>query len=77
MLVQSCRLMMEQSSACLCPSVAYQLAGAKKVQQDLAQGPVLRRFAQSDRDVQLLQECFAGARLRLCHLVPRLRRILS
>ena len=55
-----CRLLMEQSSACLCPSVAYQLAGAKKVQQDLAQGAVLRRFARSDQDVQLLQECFAG-----------------
>ena len=58
--------MMEQSSACLCPSVAYQLAGAKKVQQDLAQGDVLQRFATSEQDVQLLQECFAGEAFASC-----------
>ena len=57
--------MMEQSIASLCPSVAYQLAGAKKVQQDLAQGDVLRRFAKSEQDAQLLQECFAGEQLCL------------
>ena len=51
---------MEQSSACLCPSVAYQLAGAKKVQQDLAQGAVLQRFTKSREDTKLLQACFAG-----------------
>ena len=55
-----CREMLEQSSACLCPSVAYQLAGAKKVQQDLAQGSVLQSFTQSQADAELLQACFAG-----------------
>ena len=55
-----CRELMEGSSACLCPSVAYQLAGAKKVQQDLAQGAVLRRFTRSQEDADLLQACFAG-----------------
>jgi glutathione synthase len=30
------RMLMESSSAVSCPSVAYQLVGAKKVQQDLA-----------------------------------------
>ena len=61
MLIRSvCRELMEQSSACLCPSVAYQLAGAKKVQQDLAQGSVLQRFTKSREDAELLQACFAG-----------------
>jgi hypothetical protein len=30
------RMLMESSSAVSCPSVAYQLVGAKKIQQDLA-----------------------------------------
>ncbi|KAK9799355.1 hypothetical protein WJX73_010807, partial [Symbiochloris irregularis] len=54
------RDMLEQSTAALCPSVAYQLAGAKKVQQDLASTDVLQRFLGDQSDVELLQDCFAG-----------------
>lgn len=41
--------------------MAYQLAGAKKVQQDLAAPGVLERFLDSEADAQLLRSCFAGA----------------
>ena len=57
-----CRDKLERSTAVLCPSVAYQLAGAKKVQQDLAQPDVLSRFVDSSEDAQLLQACFAGVK---------------
>ena len=51
---------MEESTAVQCPSVAYQLAGAKKVQQDLASPEVLQRFLDSDEDIKLASSCFAG-----------------
>lgn len=54
------RDLLERSTAALCPSVAYQLAGAKKIQQDLAQPGILSRFVDSPEDAQLLQACFAG-----------------
>lgn len=38
------RLMMERATAVKCPSVAYHLVGAKKVQQELAKDGVLERF---------------------------------
>jgi len=41
--------------------VGYQLAGAKKVQQDLARPGVLERFLDSPADAQLCRLCFAGA----------------
>lgn len=41
--------------------MAYQLAGAKKVQQDLAHPGVLERFLDSETDAQLLRSVFAGA----------------
>ncbi|WZZ60007.1 hypothetical protein YC2023_060114 [Brassica napus] len=37
------RLLIEQSSAVKCPSIAYQLAGTKKIQQELAKPGVLER----------------------------------
>ena len=43
-----------------CPSVGYQLAGAKKVQQDLARPGVLERFLDSPADAELCRACFAG-----------------
>lgn len=58
--ISHCRDMLERSNAALCPSVAYQLAGAKKVQQDLASTDVLQRFLDDQSDVELLQACFAG-----------------
>ena len=42
---------LEQCDAALCPSVAYQLSGAKKVQQDLARPEVLERFLGDDNQV--------------------------
>lgn len=53
------RLLLERSLAIKCPSVAYQLVGAKKVQQALARPHTLEEFLPSDVSVQLRQ-CFAG-----------------
>ena len=44
-----------------CPSVAYQLAGAKKVQQDLASPQTLERFLDTPEEVELARSCFAGS----------------
>ncbi|KAL0815317.1 hypothetical protein Bca101_071761 [Brassica carinata] len=38
------RLLIEQSSAVKCPSIAYQLAGTKKIQQELAKPGVLESY---------------------------------
>ena len=56
----ACRERLEQCDAALCPSVAYQLAGAKKVQQDLARPEVLERFLDNSQQVELIRACFAG-----------------
>ena len=58
------RELLERSDAALCPSVAYQLAGAKKVQQDLAAPGVLERFLPSPVDADAARACFAGAARR-------------
>ena len=55
----SCRKKLEQSNAALCPTVAYQLTGAKKIQQDLATGDTLERFLSAD-EAKLIRRCFAG-----------------
>ncbi|EFJ43050.1 hypothetical protein VOLCADRAFT_76898 [Volvox carteri f. nagariensis] len=54
------RELIERSNAAKCPTVAYQLAGTKKVQQDLAGPGVLERFLPDSRDSGLLREFFAG-----------------
>ena len=56
----TCRERLEQCDAALCPSVAYQLSGAKKVQQDLARPEVLERFLDDKEQVELIRACFAG-----------------
>ena len=56
----SCREMMERSTAAQCPSVGYQLAGAKKVQQDLAGSSVVEKFADGPDEAALIRACFAG-----------------
>jgi glutathione synthase len=38
------RLLLEKSSAVKCPSISYHLAGAKKIQQELAKPGVLERY---------------------------------
>lgn len=50
------RLQIERSLAIKCPSVALQLAGAKKVQQVLAEPEVLERYLGQDAD--LVRGCF-------------------
>lgn len=54
------RLLMEQSSAIKCPSIAYHLAGTKKIQQELAKPGVLERFLENKDDISKLRKCFAG-----------------
>ena len=54
------RALIERSRAIKCPTIATQLAGAKKVQQELAVGGVLERFAASPEDVAVLRDTFAA-----------------
>ncbi|CAK0740272.1 hypothetical protein CVIRNUC_001238 [Coccomyxa viridis] len=56
----SAREMMERSTAAQCPSVPYQLAGAKKIQQDLAGSDTVERFVDSAEEAALIRACFAG-----------------
>ena len=51
---------MERSTAAQCPSVPYQLAGAKKIQQDLAGSNTVERFVDSAEEAALIRACFAG-----------------
>ncbi|OZJ05784.1 hypothetical protein BZG36_01294 [Bifiguratus adelaidae] len=53
------RLLMEQSKAIKCPTVAYQLVGAKKVQQVLAMPGALERFV-DPKTAELCRTTFAG-----------------
>lgn len=54
------RLLMEQSSAVKCPSIAYHLVGTKKIQQELAKPNVLERFLDNKDDIAKLRKSFAG-----------------
>ncbi|KAI8874089.1 glutathione synthase [Ramicandelaber brevisporus] len=54
------RLRIERSRALKCPSIAWQLAGSKKVQQVLALPGTLERFVDSAEDIAAVRECFAG-----------------
>jgi len=54
------RSMLEQSKAFKCPSIAYQLVGCKKVQQNLAEPGVLERFTDSRAERETIRNCFAG-----------------
>lgn len=53
------RLILEQSDAIKCPDVGSQLAGTKKVQQELAQPGVLERFLTGE-EATFLKSHFAG-----------------
>ncbi|KAI9913599.1 hypothetical protein PsorP6_005861 [Peronosclerospora sorghi] len=53
------RTLIERSYAIKCPSIAYHLAGTKKVQQELAQPAVVRRFL-SEEEATRLETSFAG-----------------
>ncbi|KAL3838154.1 hypothetical protein ACJIZ3_022745 [Penstemon smallii] len=54
------RVLMEQSCAVKCPSIAYHLAGTKKIQQELAKPNVLERFLENKDDIAKVRKCFAG-----------------
>ncbi|CAK8684781.1 unnamed protein product [Clavelina lepadiformis] len=54
------RLKLEKSCAILCPSVGYQLAGCKKMQEVLAQPNVLEKFIDDEDVVQKMRSTFAG-----------------
>ncbi|RHZ79839.1 hypothetical protein Glove_140g141 [Diversispora epigaea] len=54
------RLLIERSKSIKCPTAAYQLVGAKKVQQVLAAPGVLERYIPDPLEVKKLRSCFAG-----------------
>jgi len=54
------RLLMERSMAIKCPSIQYQLAGTKKIQQVLAVPGILEQFLSSKDQVDALREVFTG-----------------
>lgn len=54
------RLLAERSLAIKCPTVAYQLVGAKKVQQVLAAPGQLERFVKDPQSAALLRASFTG-----------------
>lgn len=53
------RLKLERSMAINCPTVAYQLVGTKKVQQELARPGQVERFM-STEESNMLRQSFAG-----------------
>ena len=66
------RQLVEESAAIKCPSVGYQLAGTKKIQQVLTQNNVLERYLTSDQ-CATLRQCFAQQyRCALTHLLAYL-----
>ncbi|KAI1317202.1 hypothetical protein EDD11_008894 [Mortierella claussenii] len=54
------RLLAERSLAIKCPTIAYQLVGAKKVQQVLATPGQLERFVKDPLEAAQLRESFTG-----------------
>eukprot|EP01041_Mallomonas_annulata_P003989 gene3989-7945_t len=54
------RLLLEQSMAIKCPTVAHQLVGTKKVQQALAMAGELEKFVTDVNDLQAMRKVFAG-----------------
>ncbi|KAF8544125.1 glutathione synthase [Trichophaea hybrida] len=51
---------LERSRAVKCPTIATQLAGAKKVQQELAVPGVLERFLSNPEDVEMIRKTFTS-----------------
>ncbi|KAJ1812783.1 Glutathione synthetase, partial [Coemansia sp. RSA 2675] len=54
------RWLVESSRAIPVPSLAYHLAGCKKIQQVLAQPGVVERFIDDQQMAELVRECFVG-----------------
>ncbi|XP_059177237.1 glutathione synthetase-like [Physella acuta] len=53
------RLLVELSKCIKCPSIQYQLVGAKKIQQELAQPGVLEKFIPDPHVVKIIRATFA------------------
>ena len=51
---------MERSRAIKCPSVHYQLAGCKKIQQELSSPGTLERFIHDKTAIKRIRATFAG-----------------
>ena len=56
----SARLLVERSYAIKCPSIAYQLVGAKKIQQQLANSGELEKFLSKEEGCAKARDTFAG-----------------
>ena len=54
------RTLAERSTAIKCPTVGYQLAGTKKVQQALCDDAVLQKFLDTEEDPKFLKQFFAS-----------------
>lgn len=54
------RLLIEKSYAIKCPSIQYQLAGTKKVQQALAKPGILSRFIKDSTQIKAISNIFTG-----------------
>ncbi|XP_014220983.1 glutathione synthetase-like [Trichogramma pretiosum] len=56
----SVRLLIERSLSIKCPSIHYQLAGTKKVQQQLAVPGILEKFITDPKEVDEIRDVFMG-----------------
>lgn len=54
------RLLIERSLAIKCPSIQYQLAGTKKVQETLAKPGMVARFLKDEETAAKVREIFTG-----------------
>lgn len=54
------RLDIERSKAIKCPSIHYQLAGTKKIQQELAREGAVERFVSDENEAAKIRSVFAG-----------------
>lgn len=54
------RLLIERSAAIKSPTIHYQLAGTKKVQQALAKPGILKRFLSDDDQIKRVKDIFTG-----------------
>ena len=54
------RLLMERSKAIKCPTVSYQLAGSKKVQQELCRDGAVEKYFTDAETVRRIRSTFAN-----------------
>ncbi|XP_048752189.2 glutathione synthetase-like [Ostrea edulis] len=54
------RLTIERSKAIKCPTIQYQLAGTKKIQQELARHGAVEKFLSDEKEANKIRTVFAG-----------------